>query len=115
MLAQGARPSQPGHFHEPQPQSKAEETLLNRCSVRELPPQRASSPVLKHLPLTLNPPPLRREYTPTVLLHVVEGEEDRVSGGRGTVKHDRGGLFLQRERWVLWGWALTTRKGDEWC
>lgn len=46
VLAQGARPSQPGHVLASRRGwvGWVEETLLNRCGVPELDPRRASSP-----------------------------------------------------------------------
>lgn len=100
VLAQGARPSQPGHVHEPPPKSTREETLLNCCTVPELDPAgelshsesirlRLGLPLL----LTFYSLPLGCEDMPTTLNEHCGREEDGESGGFGTIKHDRGGLF----------------------
>lgn len=88
-LAQGARPSQPGHVHKPPPKSTREETLLNWCTVPELDPDGRALPFWSiwlrlGLPVLLtlySLPPSGASGRPQPLINIGKRMENQEFGG----------------------------------
>lgn len=124
VLAQGARPSQPDHVHEPPPKSTGEEKLLNWCIVPELDP---GGDELSRSEASASVWACRRSWSailfpsgvsPQLLINIVEGKrmENQEVGGLSNMTEvvfvlNRGGegccrvggAEVWRGRWVVAG------------
>lgn len=121
VLAQGARPSQPGHVHEPPPESAGEETLSELMYCTWAPPQRAGGlsrseasascwACCPYWSSILFP----SGGNPQLFRNIVERKRMENQEVGGTIKHDWGGLFLTGGGgWTLGVGGWWSRCGEE--
>lgn len=124
VLAQGARPSQPDHVHEPPPKSTGEEKLLNWCIVPELDP---GGDELSRSEASASIWACRRSWSailfpsgvsPQLLINIVEGKrmENQEVGGLSNMTEvvfvfNRGGEGVL-QGWG--GWGVERKMGGGW-